>query len=493
MMSDYTLVIDQSTSATKVMLFDVETSTLQFSGSLPHSQHFPKAGWVEHDPNEILKNTYSLVRNLCEEHHIIPKSVAITNQRETVVVWNKNTGEPVYNAIVWQCSRGTEICNKLIDDGKSEIVRKKTGLLINPYFSASGIQWILENVPNAKEEALKGNLLFGTTDAWLIWNFTNKKIHATDHTNASRTLLFNINTLEWDQDLFDLFHIPISMAPTVKYSDDVYGKTDLGFLPKDIEIAGVMGDSHGALAGQMCFKSGMGKATYGTGSSVMIHIGDKPLSPPTGLVCSVAFSNSGNCHFAFEGNIHYTGATIQWLIEELELIQSAQETEALAISVQSTDGVYFVPAFSGLGAPWWDSEARAMIYGMNRGTRKAHIVRAALESIAFQVRDLIDLVKNSGIKLEELRVDGGPVKNKFLMQFQSDQLQSVINRSPVNEASAFGAYLMNRLALKVSDSLADLTKIRTSNNYIKPQMSSTESDKLYEGWTKAIERTRYKS
>lgn len=486
----FTLVIDQSTSATKAMLFDVQSNQLHSSKSIAHQQIFPKAGWVEHDPEEILSNTYNVIAELCAENNLIPESIAITNQRETVVVWNKNTGKAIYNAVVWQCSRGSEICERLNAEGNEEMVREKTGLLINPYFSASGIQWILDNVAGAREEAEKGNLLFGTTDSWLIWNLTKGNVHATDHTNASRTLLFNIITLEWDQELFDLFHIPMSMAPEVKSSDSEYGIATI--LDKFIPIAGVMGDSHGALAGQMCFEAGLGKATYGTGSSVMIHIGDKALAAPKGLVTSVAFSALGKVFFAYEGNIHYTGATIQWLIEDLELIQSAQETEKLALSVESTQGVYIVPAFTGLGAPWWDQDARALICGMNRGTKKAHLVRAVLESIGYQVKDLLNLVSEAGVPLKELRVDGGPTRNDFLMQFQSDQLQAPINRSPVSEASALGAYFMNGLARKRFSSLEDIKKTRTKDNYIHPQMSKEESIQFYEGWKLAIKRTLLK-
>ena len=412
----YTIAIDQSTSATKAMLFD-ENGQLIAGTSEDHRQYYPQPGFVEHDGVEIIENTYKAVQRLVQNHISGSdeiKSIAITNQRETVVVWDKRTGKPVYNAVVWQCNRGTQICEELIAQGHEPMVTDKTGLIINPYFSASGVKWILDNVENAREAAENGHLLLGTMDCWLIWNLTGGKIHATDYTNASRTLLFNIHTLDWDQELMDLFTIPASMLPQALASDDIYGSTTFDGLIPEVPIAGVLGDSHGALAGQMCFTSGMGKATYGTGSSIMINIGEKPLPAPKGLVTSVAFAALGKTWFAYEGNIHCTGATIKWLQDDLKLIQSAAETEELAASVNSTDGVYFVPAFAGLGAPWWDNDAKALICGMNRGTGKAHIVRAALESIAYQVKDLMDLIQNSGVELKELRVDGGPVKNNFL-------------------------------------------------------------------------------
>jgi glycerol kinase len=314
-------------------------------------------------------------------------------------------------------------------------------------------------------------------------------VHATDYTNASRTLLFNIHTLDWDQELLDLFTIPASMLPQALPSDNIFGTTTINELIPIVPIAGVLGDSHGALAGQMCYTTGMGKATYGTGSSIMINIGEKPLQAPKGLVTSVAFAACGKTYYAFEGNIHCTGATIKWLQDDLKLIQSAAETEELANSVNGTDGVYFVPAFAGLGAPWWDNEAKALICGMNRGTNKAHIVRAALESIAYQVKELIDLIKSSGVEISELRVDGGPAKNNFLMQFQADMLQAKINRSPIEEASALGAVLMSGFATKKWKTFSEVQKLRTENDYIEPKMSIEEVVKLYTDWQKAVKRT----
>jgi glycerol kinase len=486
----YTLAIDQSTSATKAILFDINAA-IKARTAVEHKQFYPKPGWVEHDPLEILNNTYKAVDLLIKGSKVSSSditSVALTNQRETVVVWDKRTGKPVYNAVVWQCNRGAEICDELITQGREDEVREKTGLIINPYFSASGIKWILDNVKGAADDARKGFLLFGTIDSWLIWNLTAEGKHLTDYTNASRTLLFNIKTLNWDNALLDMFGIPLSMAPQVLPCDSVFGKTTMNGLLPEIPIAGVLGDSHGALAGQMCFSPGMGKATYGTGSSIMVNIGEIALSPPAGLVTSVAYAAEGKVFYAYEGNIHCTGATIKWLQDELQLISSPSESEILASSVESTDGVYFVPAFTGLGAPWWDKDAKALICGMNRGTAKAQIVRAALESIAYQIKDLLSLILESGVKLRELRVDGGPVKNNFLMQFQADILQARINRSPIEEASALGAVLMGGIALKRWSGLDETNAIRNADDLINPLMPFEKADLLYEGWKKSVHR-----
>lgn len=490
----YTIAIDQSTSATKAMLFD-EKATLMSRVSIDHKQYYPQAGWVEHDPVEIIENTYNAVKQLISTVDVDQQditSIAITNQRETVLVWDKRTGNPIYNAVVWQCNRGTQICEELLAQGHKPMVTRKTGLIINPYFSASGVKWILDNVSGARQAAQDGHLLMGTMDSWLIWNLTKGKVHATDYTNASRTLLFNINTLSWDEELLNLFTIPLNMLPEALPCDGEFGTTTMDGVFQQIPIAGVLGDSHGALVGQMCFSDGMGKATYGTGSSIMVNIGEQPLSAPQGLVTSIGFAAKGKVYYAFEGNIHCTGATIKWLQDDLKLIESAAETEALATSVKSTDGVYFVPAFAGLGAPWWDNDAKALICGMNRGTGKAHIVRAALESIAYQVKDLMNLIQESGVKLLELRVDGGPVKNNFLMQFQADMLHAKINRSPIEEASALGAILMNGFALNQLTDLDSAAALRSQNDYIEPKMDVAQVNELHEQWKKAILRATLK-
>lgn len=484
------IAIDQSTSATKAMLFDEKCELLK-RVNVEHAQYYPQKGWVEHDAEEIYNNTIKGIKQLMEgENAQCSYSLAITNQRETVVVWNKNTGKPVYHAVVWQCMRGAAICEDLKAKGYSDMVQSKCGLLIDPYFSASGAKWILDNVDGARALAENGDLMMGTMDSWLIWKLTEGRVHATDYTNASRTLLFNIKTLDWDDELLGIFTIPRSMMPKAMPCDSVFGETTIeGLFDQPIQIAGVLGDSHGALTGQMCFKAGMGKTTYGTGSSVMFNIGNAMTMPPQGLVTTVGFAALGKVFYAYEGNIHCTGATIKWLVEQLGILASPKDAEALATSIPDNDGVYFVPAFAGLGAPWWKSDAKAMIWGLTLGSSKVHVVRAALESIDYQVKDLIDMMtKHSGAQLHELRVDGGPTKNKFLMQFQADMLGTTISPSDVEEASALGAVIMNGFARKVWTSFEEVAALRTSENTIRPQMPQQDVDKLYAGWSNAVKK-----
>ena len=371
----YTIAIDQSTSATKALLFDEHCKLLKQT-SVVHQQYYPKAGWVEHDAEEIYQNTVKAIREVITDLQPSARpngtlssertlSLAITNQRETVVVWNRHTGKPLCNAVVWQCMRGADICNQLKAEGYSEMVKEKSGLLIDPYFAGSGAKWILDNIPGAREEAERGNLCFGTIDSWLIFRLTEGRCHLTDYTNASRTLLFNIHTFDWDDDLLKMLTIPRSMMPKALPCDAVYGETTVeGLFSEPIQIAGVLGDSHGALAGQMCYQAGFGKATYGTGSSVMVNIGEQAAEAPAGLVTSIGFAANGKVFYAFEGNIHCTGATIQWLKNQLHLINDASEIEAIATSVEDNGGVYFVPAFSGLGAPWWNDQVKASSSGL---------------------------------------------------------------------------------------------------------------------------------
>lgn len=483
------IAIDQSTSATKAMLFNEDCQLLK-RVNVPHKQYYPKAGWVEHDAEEIYSNTVSAISQLlkdeCKDDSFY--TLAITNQRETVVVWDKSTGKPISNAVVWQCMRGTDICNDLREKGYNDLVHERSGLLLDPYFSASGVKWILDNVDGARNKADKGDLLMGTIDAWLVWKLTNGKVHATDYTNASRTMLFNIHTLDWDEDLLALFTIPRSMMPKPLPCDSEFGYTTVeGLFEHPILIAGVLGDSHGALVGQMCFEAGLGKATYGTGSSVMMNIGEKPLDSPEGLVTSIGFSALGKTYYAFEGNIHCTGATIKWLVEKMQLIDSPSEIEAYATSVSDNGGVYFVPAFAGLGAPWWNANVKACIQGMTLGSTKAHILRAALEAIAYQVKDLVDMMsEKAGVKVRELRVDGGPTKNNFLMQFQADMLGTDISCSDIEEASALGAVIMNGFARKVWTDFETVASKRKSRNHITPEMSSEKVVSLHNGWLNAV-------
>lgn len=485
----YVISIDQSTQSTKAFLFD-EQCKIVASEALLHKQYYPQAGWVEHDAEEIYANTVSVITKLVEPYNTGGNefSIAITNQRETVVVWNRATGKPVTNAVVWQCMRGAEICKQLKEKGYGELVRERSGLLIDPYFSGSGAKWILDNVEGTREAAERGELCFGTIDTWLIFKLTEGQSHATDYTNASRTMLFNIHTMDWDDDLLQMLTIPRSMMPKALPCDAVFGETTIGGLfTEPIKIAGVLGDSHGALAGQMCFREGYGKATYGTGSSVMVNIGEQAVAAPEGLVTSVAFSALGRNFYAFEGNIHCTGVTITWLKDQLGMIQSPAEIEAIATSIEDNGGVYLVPAFSGLGAPWWNDKVKAIICGLSLGSTKAHICRATLESIAYQVADLINsMTKSAGIRLKEVRVDGGPTKNKFLMQFQADMLQAPIVRSEVEDASAFGALVMNGFALGKWSSFEEAEAVWSASEPVRPVHTESEMAELYDGWHKAI-------
>ncbi len=415
-------------------------------------------------------------------------SLAITNQRETVVVWDKTTGHPICNAVVWQCMRGVDICNELKTQGYGPLVMEKSGLLIDPYFSASGVKWILDNVEGARSKADKGELLMGTMESWLIWKLTEGERHVSDYTNASRTMLMNIHTLQWDDELMGLFGIPRSMMPELLPCDSVFGKTTVGgIFPTPITIAGVLGDSHGALAGQMCFEEGLGKATYGTGSSVMVNIGEKAAPAPDGLVTSIAFAAKGKVFYAFEGNIHSTGATLKWLQEQLHMIESPADVEGEATSVEDNGGVYFVPAFAGLGAPWWNDSVKAAVMGMTLATTRAHFLRAALESIAYQVNDLVKaMTVKAGINLKEIRVDGGPTKNKFLMQFQADCLRVPVNCSDVEEASAMGAVVMNGLSRNVWNSFEEVALLRHSKWSIQAQDNKEWMDANIAGWHNAV-------
>ena len=489
-MNNYIIAIDQSTSATKAMLFNEQCEMLQ-RVNVEHRQYYPKAGWVEHDAEEIYRNVLMAVEELMRDADpTAAYSMAITNQRETVVVWDKTTGKPVYHAVVWQCMRGADICNELKAQGYGPMVMEKSGLLIDPYFAASGAKWILDNVEGAREKADRGDLVMGTMESWLIWKLTGGKRHVSDYTNASRTMLMNIHTLDWDDDLLKLFGIPRSMMPELLPCDSVFGETTVGgVFNKPITIAGVLGDSHGALAGQMCFEAGLGKATYGTGSSVMVNIGEKVAAAPDGLVTSIGFAALGKVFYAFEGNIHSTGATLKWLQEQLKMIASPADVEKEATAVDDNGGVYFVPAFAGLGAPWWNDSVKAAVMGMTFATTRAHFLRAALESIAYQVNDLVKaMTVKAGIGLKEIRVDGGPTKNKFLMQFQADCLRVPVNRSDVEEASALGAVVMNGLSRKVWTSFEDVAKMRQTKWRIEAQDNEVLMQKYIDGWHRAVEQ-----
>lgn len=490
----YILTIDQSTSATKVILFN-KKAELVHRVSIPHEQYYPSEGFVEHDAEEIFDNTVRGIHKLmkevkCEESEIA--CISITNQRETAVIWDKFTGKPVANAAVWQCQRGREFCAELKSNHKELVIREKTGLIIDPYFSASKLRWIVKNIDGVEQKKKEGKLLAGTMDSWVLWKLTGGKVHATDYSNASRTMLLNLDKLEWDKDLVELFSLNESMLPEIKHNNEIFGYTSSDVVfNMSIPISGLLGDSHAALFGQNCFEPGMAKATYGTGSSIMMNVGKKPLEAPEGLVTSIGYGLNGEVDFVFEGNIHCTGDTINWLINDIELIQSAKESEELAQTVNDNNGVYLVPAFVGLGAPYWDNMARASISGMSRSTKKAHIVRAALESISYQIKDLIDLMSSkTDVKLKELRVDGGPTRNDFLMQFQSDMLSNRIVRTSIEEISALGSAFMAGLATGFWKSLEEISELRLVDKSFTPNMDKELREKLYKAWKLAVKRSR---
>lgn len=490
----YILAIDQSTSATKAMLFNKKAELVE-RVSVKHKQFYPEAGFVEHDAEEIFENTINAIKEIirkakCNENEI--SGIAITNQRETSLIWDKTTGKPIAKAAVWQCQRGVEFCNELKASSKSDLIKEKTGLIIDPYFSASKLRWIIENTKGAKQKRDEGKLLAGTMDSWLLWKLTGCKVFATDFSNASRTMLLDLNSLTWDDELTELFSLRKSMLPELKYNDEIFGYTDPSVIFNEpIPIAGLLGDSHAALFGQNCFEKGTAKATYGTGSSIMMNIGNSPLPPPEGLVTSVGFGLNKMVDFVFEGNIHCTGDTINWLVGDLQLIESAKESEELATSVEDNNGVYFVPAFVGLGAPYWDNSARAAISGMARNTKKAHVVRAALESIAYQIKDVIDLmISKSGIELKVVNVDGGPTRNNFLMQFQANALDRTIVRTDIEEISALGTAFMAGLATGFWKDLDEISQLRVIDRTFDNQMDKETRNKLYTAWETAVKRVR---
>lgn len=492
-MSRYVLGIDQSTQGTKALLFD-EEGTLICRTDLPHKQYINEKGWVEHDPEEIYANTLAVVKNLVKKAGINKNDLAvlgISNQRETAMVWNRTTGKPVYNAVVWQCARGAQICEEIEKAGDADMIRSHTGLQLSPYFSAAKIAWVLKNVGGVQELADKGELCCGTIDSWLVYKLTGGKEFRTDYSNASRTQMFNISELKWDKQVCGLFGIPMSALPEVTDSDGDYGITDFdGYLDHEIPIRGVLGDSHGALFGQGCVETGMIKSTYGTGSSIMMNIGDKPVFSNR-VVTSLAWKLGGEVNYVLEGNINYTGAVITWLKDDLELISSPGETEQLAKESNPADKSYLVPAFTGLGAPYWDSEATGILTGMTRTTKRKEIVRAALDCIAYQITDVIKAMSTeSGIDISELRVDGGPTKNKYLMQFQSDIAHVTVQVPSSEELSGIGAAYAAGIAAGIynkKEVLNKMTRIRFT-----PQMQPEERAQKYAGWKNAVEQVLHK-
>ncbi len=490
----YILTIDQSTSATKALLVDRECQILTRINK-DHKQFYPQSSWVEHDPEEIYQNLVSVALELVETVKIDwqqIKALSISNQRETVVVWDKTTGKPIYNAIVWQCARATELCKQLDTPGNRDAVRKATGLMLSPYFSAAKIMWVLENVPGAREKAKNGELLAGTIDSWLVWKLTGGAVHATDYSNASRMSLFNLTSLDWDENICNIFNIPVSMLPEVKPSDCIWGETDFGGrIQRKLPIAGILGDSHAALFAQQCYSPGMAKATYGTGSSVMMNVGTSQAKDVEGIVSSIGWGTSDEIVYVLEGNINCTGATIKWLVDSLKLLDSPKDAEKYAMEVESTEGVYLVPAFSGLSAPYWDNEVRAMICGMSFNTGRSHIIRAGLEAIAYQIADIVRLMTSgSGMTLSNLRTDGGPTRNNFLMQFQADMLGCAVLPAQTEELSALGVAMLGGLTVKMWNNRTEFSQLLKPANTFTSSLDSNECNTLYAGWRQAVNQAR---
>lgn len=488
MSEKYILAIDQSTSGTKALLFSKDGGLIGRCDR-PHRQIVNSRGWVEHDANEIYQNTVGVVRDVVEKTGINKQDilgVGISNQRETAMAWNKQSGEPVFNAIVWQCARGEEICSAIAAKGFGDEVKAATGLHISPYFSAAKLAWILQNVPQAQSAANEGNLYCGTMDSWLVYKLTRGKSFKTDFSNASRTQMFNIGDLKWDEKVCGLFGIKTEWLAQVCDSDSLFGETDFeGYLPKHVPIHSVLGDSHGALFGQGCLSRGMIKTTYGTGSSVMMNIGKTPVFSKSGVVTSIAWSMDGHVDYVLEGNINYTGAVMKWIVDELGLIPSAKEASKVAASANKADETYLVPAFTGLGAPYWDSKAKAIICGMTRSTGKAELVRAAEECIAYQIADIIRVMSGeSGVDIQTLRVDGGPTTDAFLMQFQSDILNIPVMVPATEELSGVGAAYAAGIALGVYDKKTIFDKI--SKTTFQPVMDEPERQRRIAGWKEAV-------
>ena len=491
-MEKYILALDQGTSSSRAIVFDGHGQAKAVSQK-EFTQIFPKPGWVEHNPMEIWSSQASVIAEAITSIHINGLNIAaigITNQRETTIVWDAETGTPVYNAIVWQDRRTSEYCDSLKRDGRTDLIRSKTGLIIDAYFSATKIRWILDNVEGARQKAEEGKLRFGTVDTWLIWMLTRGEVHVTDVSNASRTMLFNIHTLEWDKELLTLFNIPESMMPQVKSSSEVYGYTKTTLFAHEVPIAGIAGDQQAALFGQMCTEPGSVKNTYGTGCFLLMNSGERPIMSSNNLLTTVAWKIGDNVNYALEGSIFVAGSVVQWLRDGLGIIKSSSEVEELAASVPDNGGVYFVPALTGLGAPHWDQYAKGSIYGISRGTTAAHIARAALEGIAFQTMDIVNAMqKDADITLKELKVDGGASRNNLLMQFQADILGTSVIRPTVTETTALGAAYLAGLAVGYWESLDHIKSQWGVDTEFTPSAAEEDVDALKKGWADAIRRT----
>ena len=489
----YIIALDQGTTSSRAILFD-KCGNIVSSAQKEFTQIYPKAGWVEHNPMEIWGSQSGVLREVLETTSVRPDEIAaigITNQRETTVVWDKNTGKPVYNAIVWQCRRTASICDDLKKKGLEESIKSKTGLMIDAYFSATKVKWILDNIEGAREKAENGDLLFGTIDTWLIWNLTRGKVHVTDYSNAARTMLYNIKELKWDEDILKELDIPLCMLPEVKPSSEIYGYTDEEMLAgAKIPIAGCAGDQQAALFGQTCFEEGSVKNTYGTGCFLLMNTGSKPVESKNGLLTTIAWGVDGKVEYALEGSIFVGGASIQWLRDELRLIYDSGQSEYYANQVEDTNGVYVVPAFTGLGAPYWDMYARGAIFGLTRGAKRGHIVRATLESIAYQTKDVLNAMQeDSKMKLKMLRVDGGASANDFLMKFQADILNVNIDRPKVIETTALGAAYLAGLAVGFYKNKEEIRERYTIEKEFIASMDDRKRNLLYRGWKRAVERS----
>ena len=490
-MQHYILALDQGTTSSRAILFDQE-GNIKAVEQQEFTQLFPKSGWVEHRPEEIWKTQLKVAQDVLSRNGVKADEVAaigITNQRETTLVWDRLSGEPVYNAIVWQDRRTADICSRLKADGHEAYIRENTGLLADAYFSGTKVQWILDQVEGARARAERGELCFGTVDSWLAWKLTGGRVHITDYTNASRTLLFNIKKLEWDEHLLDILGIPASMLPEVRKSSEIYGESLPGLFGKPIPIAGIAGDQQAALFGQACYDQGMAKNTYGTGCFMLMATGDEPVVSQSGLITTIACKLDGSPQYALEGSVFIAGAAIQWLRDGLKIIDESPDSEYFAMKVPDTDGVYVVPAFAGLGAPYWDMYARGAIFGLTRGTTKAHIIRATLEALAFQTKDVLDAMeKDAGLPLQALRVDGGACANNLLMQFQSDILGARVERPRIIETTALGAAYLAGLATGFWKP-AEISSRWHLDTAFSPQMPAAERQRLYLGWQKAVSRS----
>ncbi|CAM3928600.1 glycerol kinase GlpK [Mesobacillus zeae] len=489
-MEKYILSLDQGTTSSRAILFNKAGEAVHVAQK-EFTQHFPKPGWVEHDASEIWGSILAVIAGVLSESNVKSEQIAgigITNQRETTVVWDKETGIPIYNAIVWQSRQTSGICDELKAKGHNDLFREKTGLLIDAYFSGTKVKWILDNVEGARQKADEGKLMFGTIDTWLIWKLSGGRAHVTDYSNASRTLMYNIHELKWDEELLEILGVPASMLPEVRPSSEVYGQTiDYHFFGKEVPIAGAAGDQQAALFGQACFEEGMAKNTYGTGCFMLMNTGDKAVKSEHGLLTTLAWGLNGKVEYALEGSIFVAGSAIQWLRDGLRMLKNASESEAYARKVESTDGVYVVPAFVGLGTPYWDSDVRGAVFGLTRGTDKEHFVRATVESLAYQTKDVLSAMEaDSGIELKTLRVDGGAVMNNFLMEFQSDILNVPVERPVVNETTALGAAYLAGLAVGFWESQEEIATQWAINRSFEPTMSEENREQLYAGWKKAV-------